>query len=101
MKPKLEIASMLPFKNYIFIPFNKLYRSPIIQVKNKHKLIFARASKASNGSAFNLNVQNKNGGKILDGLTYNIVKGAIATEEHKLIEEVMRTHKNYTLLKDL
>ena len=32
-------------RSHIYVPFNKLYKSPIIQMKNKNILILARQSK--------------------------------------------------------
>jgi hypothetical protein len=32
-------------RSHLFVPFNKLYKSPIIQMKNKNTLILARQSK--------------------------------------------------------
>ena len=46
----------------VFVPFNKLYRSPVLQMKDKNKLILARKYKGTN-----VNIRD---GKIADGKIY-------------------------------
>jgi hypothetical protein len=59
-----------------FIPFNKLYRSPILQLKSKDKLILARKYKGTSIVT--------NQGRITDGKIFKISN--IVTDEDEMLD---------------
>jgi hypothetical protein len=61
----------IPSCQIVFVPFNKLYRSPVLQLKDKQRLIFARKYKGSNMKISD--------GKISDGKVFKFEK--IVTDE--------------------
>lgn len=66
----------IPSCQIVFVPFNKLYRSPILQLKDKNRLILARKYKGSNMSIKD--------GKICDGTIFKFNK--IITDEDQLLD---------------
>jgi hypothetical protein len=55
----LKQECIIPSCQMVFLPFNKLYKSPILQLKDKQRLILARKYKGANVKI--------NDGKICDG----------------------------------
>lgn len=71
VEPQEEVTSIGRPQIITFIPFNKLYRSPVVQLKSKDRVILARRYKGSSIVA--------NQGRITDGKIYKLP--AILTEE--------------------
>lgn len=63
---------------YVFLPFNKLYRSPIIQMRNNNTIVLERKSKTTNIAS------NKN--KIVDGIKFKFKN--IVTDEQLLLKSL-------------